>query len=106
VRVGLAAGPVLSRLGDVFGVTVNRAARLTSIAHPGGVVIDSQMATALDSVSGFALRPMRRRALRGVGQVKPYVLGRASGETRRLGVVEDRAAAAAAVAGSAADWRI
>lgn len=98
VRVGLAAGPVLSRLGDVFGVTVNRAARLTSIAHPGGVVIDSQMATALDSVSGFALRPMRRRALRGVGQVKPYVLGRSSGETRRLGVEDERAAAATAPA--------
>lgn len=84
VRVGMAAGPVLSRLGDVFGTTVNRASRLTSIALPANVVIDSQMATSLDSVSGFALRPMRRRALRGVGEVKPYVLSRASADTRRL----------------------
>ena len=34
VRVGMAVGPVLSRLGDVFGTTVNRASRLTSVA-PG-----------------------------------------------------------------------
>ena len=88
VRVGMAAGSVLSRLGDVFGTTVNRASRLTGIAHPGNVVVDSQMATALESVSGFALRPMRRRMLRGVGEVKPYVLSRASVDTRRL-VVDD-----------------
>lgn len=85
VRVGMAAGPVLSRLGDIFGTTVNRASRLTAIAHPSGVVVDSRMATELDSVSGFALRPMRRRALRGVGEVKPYVLLRSSVETRTLG---------------------
>ena len=85
VRVGMAAGPVLSRLGDIFGTTVNRAARLTAIAHPSAVVVDSRMATELDSVSGFALRPMRRRVLRGVGEVKPYVLLRSSVETRVLG---------------------
>jgi len=40
VRAGLAHGPVVSRLGDVFGATVNVAARLTSIARPGTVVVD------------------------------------------------------------------
>ncbi|GAA1898563.1 adenylate/guanylate cyclase domain-containing protein [Lapillicoccus jejuensis] len=85
VRVGMAAGPVLSRLGDIFGTTVNRASRLTAIAHPSAVVVDSRMAAELDSVSGFALRPLRRRALRGVGEVKPYVLLRSSVETRTLG---------------------
>ena len=35
VRVGLAFGPVVSRLGDVFGTTVNRASRLTGVARPG-----------------------------------------------------------------------
>ncbi len=83
VRVGLAAGPVLSRLGDVFGTTVNRAARLTAIANPGNILIDAQMATTLASLSGFDLTPLRRRELRGVGQIKPYLLARSSTTTRR-----------------------
>ena len=32
---GMARGPVISRLGDVFGTTVNRASRLTAVAQPG-----------------------------------------------------------------------
>lgn len=40
VRAGLAHGPVVARLGDVFGATVNIAARLTSVARPGTVVVD------------------------------------------------------------------
>ncbi len=84
VRVGLAAGRVLSRLGDVFGTTVNRASRLTSIAHPGHVLVDGPMATALDSVSGFELTALRPRTLRGVGQVHPHVLLRAGAAGRRI----------------------
>ena len=40
VRAGIAYGEVVNRLGDVFGPTVNVAARLTSIARPGSVVVD------------------------------------------------------------------
>lgn len=47
VRAGLAFGPVVSRLGDVFGPTVNIAARLTSVARPGTVVVDRGMHDAL-----------------------------------------------------------
>ena len=83
VRVGLAAGPVLSRLGDVFGITVNRASRLTAIAQPGTILIDGQLATLLGSLSGFDLTPLRSRALRGVGQVKPHLLERSTTGTRR-----------------------
>ncbi len=35
VRAGLAYGDAVSRLGDVFGPTVNIASRLTSLARPG-----------------------------------------------------------------------
>ena len=38
VRVGLAHGPVLRSLGDVYGTTVNLASRLTALASPGTVV--------------------------------------------------------------------
>ena len=34
VRIGLAAGPVVWRDGDVFGATVNQAARLADVAGP------------------------------------------------------------------------
>jgi len=40
VRAGVAYGDVVSRLGDVYGPTVNIAARLTSVARPGSVLVD------------------------------------------------------------------
>ncbi|MGH3361646.1 MAG: adenylate/guanylate cyclase domain-containing protein [Nocardioides sp.] len=40
VRAGIAYGDVVSRLGDVFGPNVNIAARLTSVARPGTVLVD------------------------------------------------------------------
>lgn len=49
VRVGIAHGPVVRRLGDVFGSTVNAAARLTSAARPGTVVVDQGVADALQT---------------------------------------------------------
>ena len=82
VRVGMAYGRVLSRLGDVFGTTVNRASRLTAVALPGGVVVDDALAAALASQSGFAMTAMRRRNLRGIGAVTPSELRRARGERR------------------------
>ncbi|HRW18351.1 MAG TPA: adenylate/guanylate cyclase domain-containing protein [Dermatophilaceae bacterium] len=76
VRVGCAYGQVVSRLGDVFGTTVNRAARLTVLADPGSAVVDDPLAGALADQPGFRLTPMRRRTLRGVGSVAPHVLAR------------------------------
>ncbi len=40
VRAGLAHGETVRRLGDVYGETVNIAARLTSVARPGAVLVD------------------------------------------------------------------
>ena len=79
VRVGMAVGPVLSRLGDVFGTTVNRASRLTSVAPAGGVLVDDALSAALASLSGFETTALRRRTLRGIGQVTPSELRRAHG---------------------------
>jgi len=77
VRVGMASGPVISRLGDVFGTTVNRASRLTSVARPGTVLVDDGLAAALASVSGFEMSALWRRTLRGIGPVTPWALKRA-----------------------------
>lgn len=79
VRVGVAYGPVLSRMGDIFGTTVNRAARLTAIAPTGRVVADEALAARLASLSGFNLHPLRRRNLRGIGLVTPSDVTRSRG---------------------------
>jgi adenylate cyclase len=44
VRVGLAAGEVLVREGDLFGPVVNLASRLVGSAEPGQVVLDAETA--------------------------------------------------------------
>ncbi|MFC0864920.1 adenylate cyclase regulatory domain-containing protein [Sphaerimonospora cavernae] len=80
VRIGLAYGPVLPAMGDVFGTTVNLAARLTAIARPGTIVADGEMAGALGGVSAFDLVKLRRRPARGLGVVQPYVLRRSGRE--------------------------
>ncbi|WP_311922933.1 adenylate cyclase regulatory domain-containing protein [Microbispora sp. H10836] len=81
VRVGLAYGPVLPAMGDVFGTTVNLAARLTAIARPGTILADSELAAGLAGASGVDLVKLRRRPARGLGVVEPYVLRRSSRES-------------------------
>ncbi|RAY12303.1 adenylate/guanylate cyclase domain-containing protein [Actinomadura craniellae] len=78
VRVGVAYGPVLPLMGDVFGTTVNLAARLTSIARPGSVVIDSELAAELDGMKQYDITRIVRRPARGLGIIQPYVLRRTS----------------------------
>jgi adenylate cyclase len=77
VRVGVAHGPVLPLMGDLFGTTVNLAARLTALARPGSVVIDSELAGRLEGERGFTITRIVRRPVRGLGIVQPYVLRRA-----------------------------
>jgi adenylate cyclase len=86
VRVGMAFGHIVSRLGDVFGTTVNRASRLTGVARPGTVLVDDALAASLSSLSGFEMSPLRRRTLRGIGPVTPWELRRA-GQGARRGMV-------------------
>ena len=79
VRVGMGMGPVLSRLGDVFGTTVNRASRLSDVATAGTVVVDEPLGTRLGSLSGFTVAEPRRRHLRGLGPVTCFVVTRSRG---------------------------
>jgi adenylate cyclase len=80
VRVGLAYGPVLQQLGDVYGPVVNIAARLTSVARPGTVVVDRALATALEDGPAYRLRKLRRVAVRGYRSLEPWSLRRAEGD--------------------------
>jgi len=76
MRVGLATGRVLGRLGDVYGNTVNRASRLTSAADPGTVLADTDVAAALAGRTD--VRAVAREAihLAGIGQITSWVLSR------------------------------
>ena len=76
VRVGLATGPVVGRLGDVFGTTVNRASRLTALARPGTVLVDVATVHSLADVPDVEVQQLRGRSLRGIGHVVPWVLRR------------------------------
>jgi adenylate cyclase len=78
LRIGLAAGPVLVRYGDVYGEVVNIAARLTAHARPGSVLADRGVADALSGDPRFALRPLRSVAVRGYRHLHPWLLERAS----------------------------
>ncbi|HEU5023681.1 MAG TPA: adenylate/guanylate cyclase domain-containing protein [Spirillospora sp.] len=77
VRVGVAHGPVLPLMGDVFGTTVNLAARLTALARPGSVVIDSELAARLEKEPAYRITRIVRRPVQGLGIVQPFVLRRA-----------------------------
>lgn len=69
IRVGVAYGEVILRMGDVFGTTVNLASRLTSVAPRGGVLVDGALAEALRFSGRYRLSGPRRRAVRGFGLV-------------------------------------
>lgn len=75
VRIGMATGSVVTRLGDVFGPSVNLAARLTSVARRNRVIADQATAELLPPTQ-FDSRPLAPRPLRGFGVVEPYAVRR------------------------------
>ncbi|MBB5078681.1 adenylate/guanylate cyclase domain-containing protein [Nonomuraea sp. NPDC050547] len=77
LRVGLAVGPVIGRMGDVFGTTVNLASRLTALAHPGTILADPDIAEELTGDRAFRLVPVDRLTVRGLGELVPFTVKRA-----------------------------
>lgn len=75
VRVGLASGSVLTRMGDVFGPPVNLAARLTAVARRNRIIIDAETARHLPA-DQFETRRLPARPLRGFGDVEPLTVHR------------------------------
>jgi adenylate cyclase len=77
IRVGLAYGDVVSRLGDVFGPVVNIASRLTSVARPGRILIDRDLHKVLkDHDEEFRVRRARTTAVRGYARLDTWTLRR------------------------------
>lgn len=78
VRAGVALGPLLVRLGDVFGAPVNLASRLTDEARPRTVLVDQATADALADDGSYDLKRLRRRSVRGYRSLTPHLLRRTS----------------------------
>jgi adenylate cyclase len=78
VRAGMASGRILSRFGDVYGSVVNLAARLTSVARPGTILVDRELASELSEEKAYELRPRRPVTVRGYNRLRPAALRRAS----------------------------
>ncbi|MCB0894307.1 MAG: adenylate/guanylate cyclase domain-containing protein [Nocardioidaceae bacterium] len=76
VRVGLASGSVVMRLGDVFGPPVNLASRLTAVARRNRIIIDQATADLLPGEE-FETRALPARPVRGFGIVEPVAVRRA-----------------------------
>ncbi|GAA2940150.1 adenylate/guanylate cyclase domain-containing protein [Glutamicibacter bergerei] len=81
-RVAVVWGRLLSRLGDIYGPTVNLAARLTSLAEPGMVLTDAVTANTLKQDARFILTAQEITSVRGFGEIQPYELS--AGEGGRL----------------------
>jgi adenylate cyclase len=67
-HAGIASGPLIVRDGDVFGRTVNLAARIADAAPDGHLYVPEAVASTLAS-SRFAHRPATAAVLQGIGRV-------------------------------------
>jgi adenylate cyclase len=75
VRLGLASGPVVQRLGDIFGPPVNMAARLTQVARRNRLIVDQKTADLLPPEE-WEYRRLPARPVRGFGLVEPVAVRR------------------------------
>ncbi len=67
-HAGVAAGPLIVREGDVFGRTVNLAARISDVAPDGRVYVPATVAAELPART-FDVRPVDDAELQGIGLV-------------------------------------
>jgi adenylate cyclase len=82
LRIGIAAGPVVSRMGDVYGSTVNIASRLTSLCRPGWILVDRVMSEALHDDERYSLKARRPESVRGFHHLHQWRLKRAENARR------------------------
>jgi adenylate cyclase len=78
LRIGLAAGPVVTRDGDYFGPVVNLASRLTELAAPGEVLAPAGLRDELQPGTNDAVRWISRgsQQVRSIGPVEVFSLER------------------------------
>ncbi|HKZ15254.1 MAG TPA: adenylate cyclase regulatory domain-containing protein [Solirubrobacterales bacterium] len=65
LRAGIATGPTLPQSGDYYGRSVNLASRITGIARPGSVLVDTPTREAVGE-AGFTYSFAGERKLKGI----------------------------------------
>ncbi len=88
VRVAFVWGSMFSRYGDVFGPSVNLAARMESVARPGTVLVDQDTAEAVAQAlpGGFTASEGEDVDLHGIGAVSVHELTRDRSAPLNLGL--------------------
>lgn len=76
LRIGLAAGIALNRMGDVYGEPVNIAARLAGIAREGATLIDENLAEQLDGEAEFYVGHTSTLSVRGYRRLRAHTVVR------------------------------
>ena len=77
VRVGVAAGHVLERDGDLFGPVVNLANRIVSVAFPGAVVVSQEVVDGIEDAGlDVVLKSIRSHYLKDIGKVALWTVRR------------------------------
>ena len=66
------------------GSVVNIASRLTSVARPGTVLVDAEMAEALTDTETYTVRTRRPVSVRGYARLRSAALRRAGAEAPTL----------------------
>ena len=71
LRAGVSYGPVIGQAGDYYGRSVNLASRITGVARPGSVLVDT--ATKEAAGEGFEFSRAGERHLKGIdGRTRLY----------------------------------
>jgi adenylate cyclase len=68
IRVGLHHGSAIARAGDYFGAAVNLAARVSSLAAGGEVLVSGQTAALVPDLEGVVYESRGRHVLRNVSE--------------------------------------
>jgi adenylate cyclase len=82
LRAGIATGPTLPQSGDFYGRSVNLASRVTGIARPGSVLVDTPTREAAGE-EDFEYSFAGERRLKGIDARTKLFRVRRPGEERR-----------------------
>ncbi len=66
VRIGIHTGEVIRTGDDLFGLTVNKAARITAAADPGGIMASSTTRDLVGSMEGIQIGEPKIVVLKGL----------------------------------------
>jgi len=83
LRAGIATGPTLPQAGDYYGRSVNLASRVTGIARPGSVLVDTPTRDAVGE-AGFTYSFAGERRLKGIDSRQKLFRVRREGERREV----------------------